>query len=96
MDWAQILVIILASLFAIFMLFAIVLAVLIMKVTRQIKAATSNAERTIAAVELAASAFGRTSVPLTIGRLILSKIMKSYFNKQSAQTGSKRKGGENE
>jgi K+-sensing histidine kinase KdpD len=77
MDWAQILVIILAVIFAVFLLLAILLAVLLIKVTRQIKAAASNAERTVAAVELAFSGLSKASLPLTITRMVVKQLMKS-------------------
>jgi uncharacterized protein YoxC len=77
MDWAQILVIILAVIFAVFLLLAILLAVLLIKVTRQIKAAASNAERTVAAIEVAFSGLSKASLPLTITRMVVKQLMKS-------------------
>lgn len=81
MNWAQILVIILAIFFAIFLLLAIMLAVLLIRVSRQIKAAASSAERTVAAVEVAVSGFSKAALPLTISRMILKQIMKSNKGK---------------
>jgi uncharacterized protein YoxC len=77
MDWAQILVIILAVIFAVFLLLAILLAVLLIKVTRQIKAAATNAERTVAAIEVAFSGLSKASLPLTITRMVVKQLMKS-------------------
>lgn len=82
MDWAQILVIILATLFAIFLIVAIVLGFLIVKVTRQIKTAASSAERTVAAVESAMLNMNKAALPLTILRMVMKQVTKPKSSKK--------------
>lgn len=82
MDWAQILVIILAVFFAVFLLLAILLAALLIRVTRQIKAAASSAERTVAALEMAFTGLSKASLPLTISRTIIKQIIKAKSKKR--------------
>lgn len=76
MDWAQILVILLAVLFAVFLVMAIALAVLLLKVTRQIKAAAASAERTVEALEGSVKTFNRAALPMMITKGVISQIMK--------------------
>jgi uncharacterized protein YoxC len=77
MDWAQILVIILAVFLAIFLLLGIVLTVLLIKVTRQIKAVSGSAQRTVAGIEKAVSGIGNLTSPLFLMRLITKYIKKA-------------------
>lgn len=81
MDWAQILVIILGTLFAVFLLLAVLLAVLLVKITRQIKTTASSAERTVAALEGAFTGLSKSSMPLTILRVVLKQVMKAKSQK---------------
>jgi uncharacterized protein involved in cysteine biosynthesis len=85
MDWAQILVIILAILFAVFLLLAITLAVLIISVTRQIKAAAASAERTVSALEGTVSQFNKAAIPMMITRKVIAQIMKSAKKKERSK-----------
>lgn len=87
MDWAQILVIILAVFFAVFLLLAILLAVLLIRITRQIKAAASNAERTVAAIEVAFAGLSKASLPMTITRLVIKQLIKSKSKKGKESKG---------
>lgn len=82
MDWAQILVIILAVLFTIFLILAITLAVLIIAVTRQIKAAAASAERTVSAFESTVVQFNKAALPMMITRKIITQIIKSSKKKE--------------
>jgi K+-sensing histidine kinase KdpD len=75
MDWAQILVILLAILFAVFLIVGIILAVLIIKISRQIKAATESAERTVAALEGSVKAFNKTALPLMVTKGIMRQVL---------------------
>lgn len=70
MDWAQVLVIILAVVLAIFLLLGIVLAVLLIRVTRQIKSVTSSAQRTVDQIEHAAAGISRLTSPLLVLRTL--------------------------
>lgn len=83
MDWAQLLVIILAVLFAIFLLLAIMLAVLLVSISRQIKAATASAERTMHAIEGSVATFNKAALPLALGRGILDQLMKKKPTKKA-------------
>jgi hypothetical protein len=96
MDWAQILVIILAIFFAIFLFLAIALAVLLIKITRQIKVAAASAERTVAAIEGAVAGLSKTSLPLTLLRTGLKRVMKTRSKKPKVSKDKKSTGGNNE
>lgn len=76
MDWAQLLVIMLAVLFAIFLVVAIALAVMLLKVSRQIKSATASAERTVHALEGSVKSFNKTALPLMMTKTIVNQVMK--------------------
>lgn len=82
MDWAQILVIMLAVLFALFLIVAIIIGVLIIKVTRQIKSAASSAERTVHALEGSVNAFNKTALPLMVTKGIISQLAKRSKSKK--------------
>ncbi len=86
MDWAQILVIILAVLFAVFLVVAIALAVLILSITRQIKAATASAERTIQAIEGSVASFNKVALPLALTKGIIGQFTKKPRKKAKAPT----------
>lgn len=70
MDWSQVLVIILSIVLAIFLILAITLVVMLINVTRQIKAVASSAQRTAEHIEKAASGINKTVSPLLILRTI--------------------------
>lgn len=76
MDWAQILVIILAVLFIVFLVIAIALLVLILRVTMQIKAMASGAERTLGMLSGSVGALGKTALPLMVAKSIFRHIVK--------------------
>jgi predicted PurR-regulated permease PerM len=61
MDWAQILVIILAVFLAIFLLLGIVLIGMFIRITKQIKNVTESAQRTAESIEHTVSRFSRAS-----------------------------------
>lgn len=82
MDWAQILVITLAVLFSIFLIVAIALVVMILKVTMQMRAMATGAERTLHALEGSVGAFRRTALPLVIAKGIVSHLTKQSKKKQ--------------
>ena len=82
MDWAQIIVILLAILFAIFLILAIALVVVILSITRQIKAATATAERTIHALEGSVANFNRVALPLTLAKGVFGQFMKKSPKKE--------------
>ena len=76
MDWAQILVIILAILFAIFLFLAIVLAVFLVMITRQIKAATASASRTMSVIEDSVQKANKAALPMMIAKGIFKQVRK--------------------
>lgn len=84
MDWAQILVIVLAVLFAVFLILAIGLAILLVSISRQIKAATASAERTIHAIEGSVASFNKVALPLALTKGILGQLTKIPRKKTKA------------
>lgn len=76
MDWAQILVIILSLFLAIFLLMAIFLVGMLIKVTRQIKNVTESAERTAGHIEHVVARFGSVKVSAFAVRKIIGIIKK--------------------
>ena len=80
MDWAQILVIILAAFLALFLLLAIILTVKLIQISRQIKNVTSAAERTALKVEAVATSTAAAMAPAAIAKLIKS-MMSNATNK---------------
>lgn len=83
MDWAQILVIILGILFAIFLAVAITLAVIVVRLTKKIRAVTASAERALHSVEGAAARSAAAVLPVTIISRIIRQLRKgnSHGNK---------------
>lgn len=83
MDWAQILVIILGILFAIFLAAAIGLAVVVIRLTRKIRDITATAERALHSVEGVASKSAMAVLPVTIISRIIRQLRKgkSHGNK---------------
>jgi len=65
-DWAQILVIILAVVLAIFLILGIVLAVLLIRISRQIKSVTNSAQRTVNQIEHTVAGISRLTSPLLV------------------------------
>ncbi len=84
MDWAYILVIFLAVLFAIFLIVAIILGVLLIKITRQIKSTAASAERTIQSLENSAETFKRAALPAMVAKGIIGQVMKRSKQKDAA------------
>lgn len=78
MDWAQILVIILAVTLAIFLILSIVLVIMLIRVTQQIRAVADSAQRTASGIETAVSNFSRFASPL-----MLFKFLKKQAGKVS-------------
>lgn len=76
MDWAQILVIILSTFLAIFLLLAIALTVLLIKVTKQIKSVTSTAARAADNLEKTIAGFTAASSPVLIFKTLMKYIKK--------------------
>lgn len=80
MDWAQILVIILAVALAVFLVVAITLTVILIRITQQIKTVTSSAERTVEGVEKAVTNFTNVTSPVYLAKL-LGKQVKKFKSK---------------
>ena len=76
MSALEILVIILSSFLAIFLLIGIILAVLLVKVTRQIKRVTSSAERTVNGLEGVVANIGKFSSPALIAKMVMRQMGK--------------------
>ncbi len=75
MDWAQVLVIILSVFLAVFLLLGIVLTVMLIKVTKQIKAVTGSAQRTADTIEHTVAGISKASSPLVVMKMV-AKFMK--------------------
>ncbi len=76
MNAMEILVIILSAFLALFLLIGIVLAVLLIKVTTQIKRVTMSAERTVNGLESVVAGVGKVTTPAMLGKIIISQINK--------------------
>lgn len=72
----EILVIILSAFLTVFLLIGIVLAVLLIKVTRQIKRVTMSAERTVSSLEGVVAGVGKVTTPAMLAKLILGQVNK--------------------
>ena len=68
MEWAQILVIILAAALALFLLLAIILTIKLIQISRQIKRVACAAERTALKVESVANSAAAMVAPAAMGR----------------------------
>jgi hypothetical protein len=80
MDWAQILVVILTTVLAIFLILGIVLMVMLLKLTRQIRRVAGSAERSVHMFEKTlVQARGLVSLPLII------KMVTKYIKKHHAK-----------
>lgn len=77
MEWAQVLVIILSVFLVIFLLCGIILAILLIKVTRQIKRVTSSAQRTAESIEHVVGSFSKATAPTMIIKMIMKQFKKS-------------------
>jgi len=76
MDWAQILVIILAIVLAVFLILAIVLVSLLIKVTTQIKNVTGSAQRTAEHFEHIFAGASKMTTPMFLIRMVLKQVRK--------------------
>lgn len=75
MNWAQLLVILLGILLVIFVAATIILFVQIIKLTRQIKITTKNAERTAHAIEDSVGVSRENVISVIIVRNILKRVL---------------------
>ncbi len=76
MSALEILVIILSSFLVLFLLIGIVLAILLIRVTSQIKRVTDSAERTAHGVEGIVAGVGKVTSPALLAKMILSQVKK--------------------
>ena len=83
MDWAQILVIILAIFLALFLFVGIALVVLLIRLTQQIRAITATAQRTASGIEQAVQGAAKMGV--------LSSIIKFGVKQAVRVKGKKRR-----
>ena len=79
---AEILVIIVSSVLAIFLLVLIIIAIYTVKILKQVRRITDRAENVAGSVEAAASAFERTASPLAMLKII-SAIVKTASKAKS-------------
>lgn len=70
MDWFQILVIILSVFLAAFLILGIVLLIMIIKLTQQIRLVTDNAKSAIGRIVSTASTVSKATSPEYIGRFV--------------------------
>lgn len=76
MDWAQILVVILSIFLGLLVLSAVVLVVVFIRLTHQIKSVTDNAERAVKNIEDAVHSFSKTSSSLAVVQMIVKRFKK--------------------
>lgn len=72
----EILVIILSAFLALFLLIGIVLAVLLIKITQQIKRVTTSAEKTMNGFESVVSSVGKVTTPAMLAKMVLGQVNK--------------------
>lgn len=72
----EILVIILSAFLALFLLVGIVLAVLLVRVTQQIKRVTMSAERTVNGLESTMAGVNKVAAPAMLAKLVLEQVSK--------------------
>lgn len=78
MDAMQVLVIILASFLALFLLLAIALTVMLIKVTRQIKSVTTTAQSAAEHINSLAAGVSKVASPALIAKLVLEQVNKVF------------------
>ena len=76
MDWAEILVYILAAFLAVFLLLAIALVVMLIKVTRQIRSVTTSAQHTVGSVEKVIGNIGSAATAAHLAKLVKTYVIK--------------------
>lgn len=83
MDWAQVLVIILAVFLGIFLLLGIILVVMLIKVTQQIRSVAGSAERTM-------KVFGKALAQARwfMSPLVILKMVAKHFKKHQTKGDS--------
>jgi hypothetical protein len=80
MDWAQVLVIILAVFLGLFLLLGIVLVIMLIKVTQQIRSVAGSAERTLKVFEKTLSQASWFASPL-----VAIKMIRKFFKKHQSK-----------
>ena len=80
MDWAQILVIVLAVFLGLFLLLGIALVIMLIKVTQQIRLVAGTAERTLKAFEKTLSQASLLASPM-----MAIKIIRKFFKKHQTK-----------
>ncbi len=78
----EILVIILSIFLAFFLLAGIILAVLLIRITRQIKRVTNTAEKTAISLESFASNVNKVGSPMLIAKMVADQFKKYQKNKE--------------
>ena len=76
MDASQILVVILSTTLAIFLILAIVLVIILIKVARQIQRVTSSAERAAATFENIVGNVQKAVAPAVVSRFVMDQIQR--------------------
>lgn len=84
MEAAEILVIILAAAFALFLVLAVILVVLLIKVATQIRRITTSAERTVGNIENIVGVFQKAAAPAVVTKVVSDLVQKfADFKKKS-------------
>lgn len=81
MDWAQILVIILSIFLAIFLLLGITLAVMLIRVTKQIRQIADSAQHTVDNIESVVAGVTKVTSPVFLLGLLTKQFKKFTKNK---------------
>lgn len=88
MDWAQVLVVILAVFLGIFLLLGITLIIMLIKVTHQIRLVAGSAERTVKVLEKTIAQARGLASPLLIMKMV-AKFIKKYRTKGDSHVNEK-------
>jgi len=79
MDAMEILVIILSVFLAVFLLAGIILTILLIRITRQIRRVTTSAEKTALNIENVTTTFAKVSSPMVVAKIVAEQF-KKYRN----------------
>ncbi len=77
---AELLVIIVSSVLAIFLIIAIILAIYLIKLTSEIKKIAKKAEHTVSNIDAAVNGVAKLTSPLFVAEMV-SKLVKKYTKK---------------
>ena len=81
---SEILVIILSSVLAVFLILGIILSIYLIKLTRDIRSVTRSAERTVSHIESAVSGVAKLTSPLFVAEII-GRYIKKFTKKRKGE-----------